>query len=297
MNSYQWNANDYARHSAAQQAWAGELIPKLNLQDNEHLLDIGCGDGKVTAELAERVSNGSVLGIDNSASMIELAQKTFAPQKHPNLSFQLADARNLTFEQLFDVVFSNAALHWVHDHRPILKGIWRSLRPGGRILLQMGGKGNAAAIIRSLDKMITEESWKPYFNHFEFPYGFHLPEVYKKLLEKTGFDVQRVDLVPKLMKHNGEAALAGWIRTTWLPYTGRIPKKYRTKFIKELTHRYVDENPPDAGGRIHVRMVRLEVEALKPFIGSKIQSSKVQKYAKRSRAEVQTKRVTLNGEL
>jgi len=263
MKLFTWDADDYARHSTIQKSWARELIAKLNLRGHEHLLDIGGGDGKITAELAERVPNGSVLGTDNSASMIELAQKTFAPQKHPNLSFQLADARNLTFEQQFDAVFSNAALHWVHDHTPILKGIWRSLRPGGCILLQMGGKGNAATIIRILDKMITEERWKPYFNHFEFPYGFHLPEVYKDLLEKTGFSAQRVALIPKLMKHNGEAALAGWIRTTWLPYTERIPKKYRARFIEELTYRYVEDNPPDADGRIHVQMVRLEVEASK----------------------------------
>ena len=263
MNPYQWNAKDYAHHSAAQQAWAGELIPKLNLQGSEHLLDIGCGDGKVTAELAERVPNGSVLGIDNSASMIELAQKSFAPQKHPNLSFQLADARNLTFEQLFDVVFSNAALHWMHDHRPILKGVWRSLRPLGRILLQMGGKGNAAAIICIFDKMISEKPWKQYFDRFEFPYGFHAPDAYLSWLEKIGFDAQRVALIPKLMKHDGESALSGWIRTTWLPYTERIPKKHRAEFIKEFTHRYVDENPPDADGRILVQMVRLEVAAYK----------------------------------
>ncbi len=263
MKSFTWDADDYARHSTIQKSWARELIAKLNLQGKEHLLDIGCGDGKVTAELAERVPNGSVLGIDNSASMIELAKKTFAPQKHANLSFQLADARNLTFEQRFDVVFSNAALHWVHDHSPILKGVRRSLRPEGRILLQMGGKGNAAAIIRILDKMIAEGNWKPYFNHFEFPYGFHAPGAYLSWLEKIGFDVQRVVLIPKLMKHDGKAALAGWIRTTWLPYTERIPEKHRVKFIKELTHRYVDESPPDADDRIHVRMVRLEVEALK----------------------------------
>lgn len=271
MKSFTWDANDYARHSTIQKSWARELIAKLNLQGNEHLLDIGCGDGKVTAELAERLPDGSVLGIDNSASMIELAQKTFAPRNHPNLSFQLADARNLTFEHLFEVVFSNAALHWAHDHRPILKGIWRSLRPGGRILLQMGGDGNAAAIIRILDKMIAEKNWKQYFNYFEFPYGFHPPDVYIIWLEKTGFDAQRVALIPKLMKHDGESALAGWIRTTWLPYTERIPKKHRTKFIQELTHRYIKENSPDADGRIHVQMVRLEVEALKkggPFIGS-----------------------------
>jgi len=263
MRSFTWDADDYAHHSAIQKSWARELIDKLKLRGDEHVLDIGCGEGKVTAELAERVPDGSALGIDNSATMIERAQKAFAPQNHPNLSFKLADARDLAFEQSFDVAFSNAALHWVRDHRPMLKGLWRSLKPAGRILLQMGGSGNAAAIIGTLDRMMVEDAWKPYFDDFEFPYGFHPPDAYANWLETVGFDVQRVELIPKIMKHDGQEGLAGWIRTTWLPYTERVPQKQRAQFIEEMTRRYIEENPPDDDGRIHVQMIRLEVEAIK----------------------------------
>jgi len=134
MNKYDWNANDYAEHSKAQQKWARELIAKLHLQGSENILDIGCGDGKVTAEIATAVPNGPVLGIDNSRAMVELAQKKYPVDKFPNLNFKLADARNLNFKQQFEIVFSNATLHWVRNHVPVLEGIYQCLCPGGRML-------------------------------------------------------------------------------------------------------------------------------------------------------------------
>jgi len=258
---YNWDAQDYAKHSSAQQTWARELILKLDLAGNEDVLDLGCGDGKVTAEIAACVPNGSVVGVDNSGSMIELAQTKHPNSEYPNLAFRLADVRELPFDKQFDIVFSNAALHWVRDHRPVLDGVRRSLRPGGRTLLQMGGQGNAASMLAVVDAMKEDGVWKPYFEGFEFPYGFHDPTGYGSRLEETGLHASRVELIPKDMKHEGKSDLAAWIRTTWLPYTDRIPERQREKFIDELVDSYMLNYPPDSEGRIHVQMVRLEVEA------------------------------------
>ncbi|MFN6530106.1 class I SAM-dependent methyltransferase [Nostoc sp. ChiSLP03a] len=92
-----WNPEDYCKNSSDQQKWAKEAIVKLNLKGNESILDIGCGDGKVTADIASYIPNGSVIGIDNSSEMIDFAQKNFSPSYFPNLSFQIADAKNLNF--------------------------------------------------------------------------------------------------------------------------------------------------------------------------------------------------------
>lgn len=154
-----WDARDYQEHSLEQQKWGKELITKLNLKGNEKVLDIGCGDGKVTAEIASCVPEGSVLGIDNSEEMILLARQTFSAEKFPNLSFQIKDFRCLDFNGEFDVVFSNASLHWAIDQLPILKGIQKSLKPFGKVLIQMGGRGNAAKIIGVLEAMIKSEKW------------------------------------------------------------------------------------------------------------------------------------------
>jgi trans-aconitate methyltransferase len=263
MQKYCWNAKDYEKHSQAQQKWARELIAKLNLEKTEDILDLGCGDGKITSEIANYVPNGSVVGVDNSSSMIALATKQYPTKKHSNLSFMLMDATRLTFKEQFDVVFSNAALHWVRTHKPVVEGIYNSLRSGGRVLLQMGGKGNATYILSVLKELQEKKEWQPYFEGFKFPYGFHGPEEYSQWLKEAGFNIHRVELVPKDMQHDGQLGLEGWIRTTWLPYTERIPEEKRGEFISELAMNYIKKVPVDSKGKIHVAMVRLEVEAAK----------------------------------
>jgi trans-aconitate 2-methyltransferase len=145
--NYAWNAQDYAKNSTNQYAWAQELIPKLKLTGNEALLDIGCGDGKITAEIAKALPNGKVVGIDSSKEMVNLAQTAFPQNQYPNLSFQLMDARKLAFQEEFNIVFSNAALHWIVDQKVVLTGVQRGLKTGGRLLFQMAGKGNAKNVL------------------------------------------------------------------------------------------------------------------------------------------------------
>lgn len=261
--NYQWDPHEYEKHSSAQQKWAHELIEKLALRGDEDVLDVGCGDGKVTVELARRVPQGSVTGVDSSATMIELAQTRYPPRKFRQLRFQQADASALAFRSAFNVVFSNAALHWIVDHRPVLVGISRSLRPGGRILLQMGGKGNAEAVLAVLEEMIQSAAWREYFNGFSFPYGFYGPEEYRLWLADAGLSPRRVELKPKDMVHSGAEGLAGWYRTTWLPYTQRVPEERREAFIAEMVERSLAAHPLDENGLSHTVMMRLEVEALK----------------------------------
>ncbi|XOF34078.1 MAG: class I SAM-dependent methyltransferase [Candidatus Electrothrix sp. YB6] len=258
---YSWDAEDYARHSSAQQSWARELISKLDLQGNEAVLDIGCGDGRITAEIAQLLPQGEILGVDSSADMLELAREKFSWSTFPNLSFQQRDARELTCEAEFDVIFSNAALHWLQDHRPVLIGISRALKIGGRILLQMAGKGNAASILTVLDELILAKEWQQYFVDFTFPYGFYGPELYTVWLKEAGLHPVRVELIPKDMSYAERAGLEGWVRTTWLPYTEQIPVARRDAFITELVDRYLAKHPVDSKGYVHVRMMRLEVEA------------------------------------
>ena len=137
-SKYSWNAEDYAKHSSTQYELAKELIPKLRLSGNEALLDIGCGDSKVTAQLASSLPGGCVVGIDNSEGMVDLARRNFPQTAYPNLHFQRMNVQSLDFQDQFDRVFSNAALHWVIDQRPVLKGVQRSLKAGGSLLFQMG---------------------------------------------------------------------------------------------------------------------------------------------------------------
>ena len=263
MKNYKWDAQEYEKHSQSQQKWARELIEKISLNGNENVLDLGCGEGKVTAEISKIVSKGSIIGVDNSAGMIKLASERHSGYKYPNLSFQLMDAGNLNFNDRFDLIFSNAALHWVKDQRPVIKGIFKSLKQGGRVLLQMGGKGNAAGIVEVLSKLQTDKNWDSYFYRFNFPFYFPEKNEYEALLIESGFKLNRIELIPKQMEHLGIEALKGWIRTTWLPYTQRVPEEKREIFIEIVSKKYIESYSYNSGGIINVQMVRLEVEAVK----------------------------------
>lgn len=238
-------------------------MSKISIRGDERILDIGCGDGKVTAEIARLVPEGSVCGIDNSAEMIGFAQNKFPPAIWPNLTFQLGDASDLHFVDEFDLVVSFACLHWVLDHEPVLEGIERSLRQGGRALMQFGGRGNAGGIFEVVDEIISLEKWSGYFEDFEFPYGFFGPDEYLIWVDRAGLKAARVELIGKDMVQVGRAGLASWFRATWLPYIERVPEVLREDFIHEVADGYVLKHPPDGDGSVHVGMVRLEVEAEK----------------------------------
>jgi len=258
-----WSAEDYASNSVVQQTWARELIARLKLRGNERVLDVGCGDGKITAEMARTVPRGVAVGVDASPQMIEFAKKTFPAGKNPNLEFYVIDARKIQFVRKFDLVFSNAALHWVDDHQAFLRGAASVLRTGGRLVVSCGGKGNAHDVFLALRPEMRAKRWREFFRKMEAPYFFHSPEEYKKWLPRFGFKTRYVKLVPKDATYPGREGFATWLRTTWLPYTQRVPEAVRQEFIDAVADRYLAKHPADAKGLVHVRMVRLEIDAVK----------------------------------
>jgi trans-aconitate 2-methyltransferase len=280
-----WNAADYAANSVVQQSWARELIAKLNLRGDEHVLDVGCGDGKITAEIARHLPDGFIVGADASAEMIAFAKKTFSAEKFPNLKFEVCDARKISpkiFRRKFDVIFSNAALHWVDDHKTILGGAASVLKPGGRLVISCGGKGNAHDVFLALRPEMRLKRWCGFFRRMPMPYFFYAPSDYEKWLPKFGFKINSLKLTPKDATYDGADGFATWLRTTWIPYVQRVPEivgqasrlssssqplepqqNLREEFIAAVTQRYVAKHPPDADGQVHVRMVRLEIDAVK----------------------------------
>jgi trans-aconitate methyltransferase len=256
-----WSAADYASNSVVQQTWARELIAGLKLRGDERILDVGCGDGKITAEIARAVPRGAAVGVDASPQMIEYSQKTFPSGKNPNLEFHAMDARKIQFVRKFDLVFSNAALHWVDDHQAFLRGAASVLRAGGRLMVSCGGKGNAYDVFLALRPEMRMKRWREFFRKMDAPYFFHSPEEYKKWLPRFGFKTRSVKLTPKDATYPGREGFARWLRTTWLPYTQRVPERLREEFIAGVVERYVAKHPVDAKGLVHVRMVRLEIDA------------------------------------
>ncbi len=262
-NIHKWNPEEYAKHSAAQLAWARELIARLKLRGDESVLDIGSGDGKVTAEIAAALPRGRVVGLDGSREMVQFARAHYDDKQFPNLEFVGMDARRIELDRRFDIVFSNAALHWIEDHPAVLKGLSRVMRRGGGLIISCGGRGNAVQILEAVGVVRAKDRWRNYFDGFAFPYHFYGPDEYSRWLPEAGFSSLRLELVPKDMPHPGAEGLAAWIRTTWFPFTDRVPDSAREEMIREVVETYLDRFPLDAAGDAHVKMVRLEVEALK----------------------------------
>jgi trans-aconitate methyltransferase len=255
----QWNPHDYAKNSKAQLQWAREIRSRLTLNGSESVLDVGCGDGKITADFAEALPHGQVIGIDRSPEMIAYANETYSTQS--NLSFACVDARALTFSNQFDLIFSNAVLHWVDDHPAFLNGASRALKPNGRLITSCGGAGDASDILAAFAETVSRAPWRTYFPTFHNPYYFYGTSEYETWLKAAGLSIARLELVPKDMTHSGESGLAGWLRTAWMPFTHAVPEAERDHFVTTVTQTYLAKFPLDSDGQAHVRMVQLEVEA------------------------------------
>lgn len=226
-------------------------------------MDVGCGDGQITAELARALPRGRVLGIDQSPEMIRFARERFPSKQFPNLNFEVMDARALRFECQFDVVFSNATLHWVDDPPAFLRGAAAALVCGGRLLLSAGGPGNAHAVFRAFRAVLRRQPWREHFRRLPRAFFLHGPEDYARWLPPAGFDPRELRLVAHPAHFATKSEFLGWLRTTWLPYTQRVPKPEREAFLAAVAEHYLAERPPDGAGAIRVDMVRLEVDAVR----------------------------------
>jgi trans-aconitate 2-methyltransferase len=195
--------------------------------------------------------------------MIRFAQASFPPIRFPNLRFCEMEACRLQFPKPFDVAFSNAALHWVDDHPAFLCGAAACLVSGGRLVVSCGGRGNAQDVFLVVRSTMRLNRWREFFRQLTRPYFFHGPEEYQRWLPRFGFRPTLVRLAEKDTGFADPAAFAGWFRTTWLPYTQRVPESQREEFVAAVVERYVAKHRPDAKGQIHVRMVRLEINAEK----------------------------------
>jgi trans-aconitate 2-methyltransferase len=185
--THEFDGKKYERASTHQKEWGTKLIAELCLIGSERVLDLGCGDGALTGQIAELVPNGEVLGIDASQGMIDAA----LPKERTNLHFRKMDINNLDFENTFNIVFSNATLHWVTDHQRLLQNIHRALRVGGRIRFQFAADGNCANFFAVVREAITMEDFRIYFAGFEWPWYMPSVDEYKRLAGSNGFrDVQ-----------------------------------------------------------------------------------------------------------
>ncbi len=195
----QWDAADYARVGGFVPALGAAALDLLDPQPGEAILDVGCGDGVLTAQIVER--GASVVGIDSSLSMVGAARAR-------GLDARLMDAAQLKFSEAFDAVFSNATLHWVLDKERAARAIWFALKPGGRFAGEFGGAGNLARLRAALDDELVARGYEP---PIEASNWYPQVEDFVAVYETAGFKDIDARLIerPTPLEHG----VAGWVQT------------------------------------------------------------------------------------
>jgi trans-aconitate methyltransferase len=234
----EWNASEYARQSSLQQAMAAEVLALLDLSGTERVLDVGCGDGKVTAEIAARVLHGSVVGVDPSRDMIAFAQAHFGPPQRPNLRFAVEDVRRLPFRDEFDLVVSFNALHWVPEQGAALRSLRAALRSGGRAVLRLVPAGLRKSLEDVTEDVRGSLRWSGHFQGFRKPYLHLTPGRYAALAEDSGFQVVRVNTQEKAWDFKTREAFLAYLQVTMIEWTRLLPEADRPAFILEVLDHY-----------------------------------------------------------
>ncbi len=234
----EWNAADYSRHSSLQEAMAEEVLSLLELKEANRILDVGCGEGKITAEIAVRAAEASVVGIDPSHDMIEFAKTHFGPETRPNLRFEVADARSLLFANEFDLVVSFNALHWIPAQDTALLSIYSALVAGGRAQLRMVVAGARQSLESVVEEVRQMPKWSSFFGDFHDPYLRLTAKEYAELAERHGFEVLKVRIRDHAWDFGSHEAFTAFCAVGCVEWTRRLPEADRPAFIDDVLERY-----------------------------------------------------------
>jgi trans-aconitate 2-methyltransferase len=234
----EWNAPEYARVSALQKAMAEEALSLLALEGAERVLDVGCGNGRTTAEIAARLPLGSVLGVDSSADMIGFASRNFGSARRPNVRFEVADARHLTFQNEFDLVVSFNALHWIPEQGEALRSIRSALKPDGVARLRLVPAGQRKSLENVIEETRLSSRWVRYFGTFHDPYLHLKPEEYGALAERCGLRVRHIHTQAKAWDFTSRAAFVAFASVTFVEWTRYVPTDETLDFIHDVLDRY-----------------------------------------------------------
>ncbi len=202
MPEIHWDSKLYDQQHHFVSDYGADVLQWLAPKNGEHILDVGCGTGALAAQIAE--TGAEVRGIDASPDMIATAAVSY-----PNLQFEVMDAAKLPFKNIFDAIFSNATFHWIENQEELIRGLYRSLKPGGRLVAEFGGKRNIKSIIDAVALAAKDLG----FAHKIITNFWFFPSVstYSAMLESQGFEVEQIWLFDRPTKLNGESGMYDWI--------------------------------------------------------------------------------------
>lgn len=236
---HKWIPENYNNHSSIQYTASMELLEKYQMKGGESIIDIGCGDGKITAEIAKRVPLGRIHGIDISSEMIRFAKEHFSNEIYLNLTFDVEDANKLNYFEKFDVVFSSFALQWIKNCKFFLKKSVKSLLLGGHIVFTIP-LGISEELEVALTELLKNRKWKGFFSKaYQLVRMFRDIE-WKQAIEKSQLELVYFDRIIQKSYFSSFSSLKNYI-TQWLPHIYLLPCKLRHQFKKELFYLYLKE--------------------------------------------------------
>jgi trans-aconitate 2-methyltransferase len=256
-----WNAAVYHRVSNAQLEWGLPVLAKLPLEGGELVLDVGCGTGRLTDKLANRVPRGRVVAIDRSANMIGTAREYLLPRHASRVTFAQADAAGLPFAAAADAVFSTATFHWVLDHERLFASIFAALKPGGRLVAQAGGGPNLRRVHERCASIMEEPLFAAHFARWTNPWEFADADTTARRLRSAGFEQIDTSLLPSPVHQPDAAAYREFVEhVICRPHLSYLPTaELRGRFLDRLTDAAARDSPP-----FELDYWRLNMDARKP---------------------------------
>ena len=247
-----WDARSYERVSAPQAAWAEKVLDRLELRGDETVLDAGCGSGRVTRMLLERLPGGRVVAVDSAPSMVAEAREALDPDRATVIE---ADLAKFTLAESVDAAFSNAVFHWVPDHEALFARLFAALRPGGRLAAQCGGEGNVERFNEAARKVGGREPFAAHLAGWTGPWNFAGSAETAERLREAGFQEVETGLAPWPVMLDEPAE---YLRTVCLGHhLERLPD--------ELHDPYADAVAAECGGSpVELDYVRLNLSARRP---------------------------------
>lgn len=263
----EWNASDYNRQSTLQQVMAEEQLALLTLHGDERILDVGCGDGKITAQVATRVPRGSILGTDPSKDMIAFAASHFTGPRYANLRFEVADVRRMPYRNEFDLIISFNALHWVPEQGEALDCLRAALKPQGRAMLRFVSEGPRTSLEDVIEQTRQQPQWAHYFSGYRKPYLHLTPKDYQALAEKHGFQVVRLHVSDKAWDFKTREGFVNFAEATFVEWTRLIPEAEKLAFITDVLNCYQSIAATTPEEMNTFKFYQMEIE-LKPILTS-----------------------------
>lgn len=218
-----WNAELYDNKHSFVWKLGSSVVDLLAPQPGERILDLGCGTGQLTAQIAE--AGAEIVGLDNSPAMIEEARRL-----HPQLEFKQADAHDFDVAKPFDAVFSNAVLHWITEPARVVGCIARALKPKGRVVVEFGGKGNVQYLTSAIETACQFTLGETVSHPWYFP---SIAE-FATLLEHHGLEVTRAALIDRPTPLEGDDGLRNWVRMFGDHWVSRVPSQQHDEFFQRV---------------------------------------------------------------